>query len=134
MLATAPTPLHDATPLHDPSPAAAVVSKAAARAAAILGLNNATLARVLGVSAASVTRLQAGSYTLAPDGKPYELALLLIRLFRGLDALMAGEAPAMQSWMRTPNLALGGTPQQRIVSVAGLVEAVEYVDSARARL
>jgi hypothetical protein len=128
MLATAPTPLHDSTPV------AAVVSKAATRAATILGLNNATLARVLGVSAASITRLQAGSYTLAADSKPYELALLLIRLFRGLDALLAGEAPAIQSWMRTANLALGDTPQARIVSVAGLVEAVDYVDSARARL
>ncbi len=128
MLATAPRPLPD------PAPAAAVISKAVLRAAAILGLNNATLARVLGVSAASITRLQAGSYTLAADSKPYELALLLIRLFRGLDALLAGEPPAIQSWMRTANLALGDTPQARILSVAGLVEAVDYVDSARARL
>lgn len=130
MLAPSPTPrLAEQSP-----PVAAVVSKAAVRAAAVLGLTNATLARVLGVSGATVSRLQAGSYRLTVDGKPYELALLLIRLFRGLDALLAGEPPAIRSWMRTPNLALGGTPLDRIVSVAGLVEAVDYVDGARARL
>ena len=112
-----------------------VVSKAGVRAAAILGLNQATLSRVLGVSPSTVTRLHAGDYVLTVDSKPYELALLLIRLFRGLDALMGGEESAIRSWMQAPNTALGNAPLALITSVTGLVDTVAYVDeSARARV
>ncbi len=121
------------SPHQGPEPAL-VVSKAVVRAAAITGLNHASLARVLGLSPPTVTRLHAGDYVLSPTGKPYELALLLIRLFRGLDALMNGEELSVQSWMRAPNLALGDVPMTMITTVPGLVETVAYVDSARARV
>lgn len=114
--------------------AAAIVSKAGARAAEILGINQGTFARILGLSDATASRLHAGEHILKRDGKPYELALLLIRLFRGLDALMGGEEAAIRSWMRAPNLALGATPLALVTSVTGLVETVAYVDGARARL
>lgn len=121
-------------PAPDRSSAAAVVSKAVVRAAAALGLTNAGLARVLGLSPASASRLRDGSYVLPLDSKPYEFALLLIRLFRGLDAMTGGEEQASQSWMQTPNRALDGAPIDRITSVTGLVETVAYVDAARARV
>jgi hypothetical protein len=114
--------------------AAAVVSKAVVRAAGLLGLTNAGLAKVLGISPASASRLREGSYVLAPNSKPYELALLLVRLFRGLDAMTGGEEQAAQSWMRTENRALNGAPIERIATVTGLVETVAYVDAARARV
>jgi hypothetical protein len=123
-----------ARPAPDRSGAAAVVSKAVVRAGAALGLTNAGLAKVLGLSPASASRLRDGSYILPLDSKPYEFALLLIRLFRGLDAMMGGEEQASRSWMQTPNRALDGAPIDRIISVTGLVEAVAYVDAARARV
>jgi hypothetical protein len=55
-----------------------------ARAAELLGLTNAALARTIGVSA---SRLRSGRHALDPGGTPYELALLLVRLFRGVDEL-----------------------------------------------
>ncbi len=60
--------------------------------------------------------------------------MLLIRLFRSLDAIMGGEEPSIGSWMETPNLALNGVPRELIQKVTGLVAAVDYVDSARARV
>lgn len=121
-------------PASDRSNAAVVVSKAVVRAAAALGLTNAGLAKALGLSAASASRLRDGTYVLPLDSKPYELALLLIRVFRGLDAMMGGEEQASQSWMRTPNRALDGAPVDRITSVTGLVDTVAYVDAIRARV
>ena len=114
--------------------ASAVVSKAVVRAAAALGLSNTGLARVLGLSPASASRLRDGTYVLPLDSKPYEFALLLIRLFRGLDAMMGGEEQASHSWMQTPNRALDGAPIDRITTVTGLVETVAYVDATRARV
>lgn len=129
-----PRSLPSAPPATERPQAATVVTKACVRAAEHLGLNNAALAEILGISRASVSRMHTGDYVLPPDSKPYELALLLIRVFRGLDAMMNGEAPAMRSWVDAPNLALGGTPRALLAQVTGLVETVAYVDSARARL
>lgn len=112
----------------------AVVSRAVARAAALLGLTNAALARTIGLSEASASRLRAGTYTLEPGSKPYELALLLVRLFRSLDAVMGGDEASLRSWMSAANHALGGVPRELVQTATGLVAAVDYVDAARARV
>ncbi len=112
----------------------AVVGKAVSRAADLLGLSNAALARTIGVSEATASRLRAGAYAIEPGTKPYELALLLIRLFRGLDAVVGGDEASLRSWMVAANRALGGVPRDLVQTVTGLVAAVDYVDAARARV
>ena len=111
-----------------------IVSRAVVRAAHHLGLNNAAIAAVVGLSEPTISRMASGGYSLVTGSKPYELAVLLIRLFRGLDAIVGGESQPMQSWMRSPNTALDGIPAQQVRTVAGLVCAVDYVDSFRARI
>lgn len=120
-----------ATP--SPSPAG-VLSKAVVRAAEILGLKQTTLAKILGLSAASVSRLYAGQYRLDPNGKEWELATLLIRLYRGLDALMASDEAALRAWMNNQNNELDAIPTVLIKHVSGLVTTVSYVDAYRARV
>ena len=115
----------------DPS---ALLGTAAQRAAALLGLNGAALARVLGVSAASVSRVLRGERGLAPDSKEGELALLLVRLYRSLDALVGNDEARRLAWMRSHNDALNGTPAALILSAQGLVGAVAYLDAMRAPL
>ena len=92
------------------------------------------MAEVLGLSEATISRLTSGAYILDPSSKAYELALLLVRLFRSLDSMVGGEQEPMQGWMRSPNAALAAIPAELIQRVDGLVEAVAYVDSTRARL
>lgn len=111
-----------------------VVSKAVSRAAGLLGLTNAALARTIGVSEATASRLRAGTYTLEPGTKSYELALLLVRLFRSLDAVVGGDEASLRSWMVTANHALGGVPRDLVQTATGLVAALDYVDAARARV
>lgn len=111
-----------------------VLGKAAIRAAELLGITNATLGTILGLSAASVSRLKAGSYPLRAGSKEYELAQLFVRLFRGLDAITGGDSAALRSWLTGENLALRKRPIDLIQKVDGLVQAVWYVDSRRARL
>ena len=114
--------------------AGAVVSKAISRAAQELGLSNAVLADALGLSEATISRLGRGTYVLTPGSKAYELALLVIRLYRSLDAMVGGEGTPMRAWMQNHNLALVGVPSDLVRTVTGLVAAVDYVDSARARI
>ncbi len=112
---------------------AQVLSRAVMRAAAELGLSQSELAKVLGVSEASVSRLARGRL-IDPASKEGELALLLIRLFRSLDALVGGQAEAARRYLRAPNSHLGGAPAERIRTIAGLVDVVEYLDALRGKL
>lgn len=114
--------------------AAAAVTKATLRASSLLGLTNAAVAGVLGLSEPTISRMAAGTYRLNPGSKPFELALLLIRLFRSLSAIAGNEEAVMKGWMRSRNIALGGVPAEQIRTVTGLVNMVDYADSARARL
>jgi hypothetical protein len=121
-------------PQSDPDADAAVVTKAVMRAAARLGLANRSLARVLGVSEATVSRMGTGTYLLKPGDKPFELALLFLRVFRSLDALSGGDEPVSRAWLRSDNLALGGAPIALIESLAGMINVVGYLDARRARV
>lgn len=108
-----------------------VATKAVCRAAEHLGLTQAALARIIGMSEASVSRLRSGRIVLERDSKPFELALLLVRLFRGIDAMTGGDDLASRSWLRTENTALRATPVDLIQKVEGLIAALTYVDARR---
>lgn len=109
-----------------------MVTKSVVRAAERLALTNRVLAGTLGVSEATVSRMSSGAYALDPDGKPFELAVLVIRLFRSLDAIVGGDVEVARAWLRNHNTVLGAEPLSLIPSVAGLVNVVAYLDSRRA--
>lgn len=119
-------------PAPSPDAEGAVVTRALLRAAGRLEVPQKAVSRIIGVSEATVSRLQAGRLSLAPGEKPFELAVLFIRVFRGLDAMLGGDEPSARAWMRAENLALGGEPLTLVQSVTGLVDVVHYLDSRRA--
>jgi transcriptional regulator with XRE-family HTH domain len=116
----------------DPDPAA-VLAKATLSAAARLGLSQRSLAAVLGASEASVSRLQRGR-GIDPASKEGELALLFLRLYRSLDALVGGDDARAREWLQAGNDHVGGVPAERIARVEGLVDVVQYLDAMRGRL
>ncbi len=116
----------------DGSAQAAVVTKAAVNAADRLGVNARLFAAVLGVSEASVSRMKRADYRLEPATKPFELALLFIRLFRSLDAIAGGDETVARQWLRHQNTALGGVPAEKIATISGLTDVLAYLDARRA--
>jgi hypothetical protein len=116
----------------DPRADGALVTKAVLRAAGRLALANKELARILGLSESTLSRMGGGGYVLMPGQKPYELALLLVRLYRSLDSIVGGDAAAARAWLRADNSVLGGAPLARIMSIAGLTETIAYLDARRA--
>lgn len=112
---------------------AAVLTKAVLSAAGRLGLRHRDLAAVLGASEASISRLQRGR-AIDPESKEGELALLFLRLYRSLDALVGGDDAQAQRWLHAENAHLGGVPAQRLTTVQGLVSVVDYLDAMRGRL
>lgn len=122
-------PIRPAAP-PDPGP---VLAQAALSAAARLGLRHRQLAAVIGSSEASVSRLQYGR-GLDPETKEGELALLFLRLFRSLDALVGGDDDKARAWLHAENDHVRGVPAERIRTVEGLVDVVQYLDAMRGRL
>lgn len=109
-----------------------VLAKATTRASKMLGLSGAALARTIGLSEPTISRLLHGDKALDPNSKEGELALLLVRVFRSLDALVGTDDQKRLVWMTTHNKALGGVPQQLVQSAAGLVATLNYLDGMRA--
>src|SRR3954470_7063626 len=120
-------PMSPARAQPEPVADGAVVTKAAMRAAARLGLPHRSVARILGVSEATVSRMGGGAYLLKTDDKAFELALMFIRLFRSLDALSGGDEQTSRAWLRNENMALGGAPLALIESLAGMVNVLGYL-------
>lgn len=110
-----------------------VLSKALLRVAARLGISQQELARILGVSSASVSRLSAGARRLEPASKEGELALLLLRAARSLDALVGGSVESSRLWLRAPNHHTGGVPIEQMQTVTGLVHVTSYLDAMRGK-
>jgi transcriptional regulator with XRE-family HTH domain len=110
----------------------AVLTKALLRAAELLGLSSRALARILGVSEASVSRLFSGNRTIDPASKEGELALLLVRVYRSLDALVGTDAAQRKAWLESQNRALNGRPVDLLERTDGLVAVVAYLDAMRA--
>lgn len=114
--------------------AGAVLTKAALRAADRLGLSGRQLADIVGVSEATVSRWKRGDSLLEPGSKPFELAALLVRTFRSLDAITGGDEAVARRWLAAPNTALAARPMELMTQVQGLVDVTTYLDARRAPL
>jgi transcriptional regulator with XRE-family HTH domain len=109
-----------------------VLAKALNRTGDRLGLKAKELAQAIGCSEAQMSRIANGKAGLAPSSKSGEMALLLIRVFRSLDALVGGDDEKRRLWMSTHNRALAGTPTDLVKKADGLVRTVDYLDGMRA--
>ncbi len=109
-----------------------VLTKAVLRAAKQLGVSAKALAMVIGVSEATLSRMKKGDYALEAGTKPFELAVLFVRLFRSLDAIVGGDAKVARSWLNNSNEILDGRPVEIVRTIAGLMDVIAYLDARRA--
>jgi hypothetical protein len=107
-----------------------IVAKAMVRAADRLEVQNRLLARIIGLSEATISRLRKGDYLL--DGKALELAIMFIRLYRSLDAVVGGDDAVAKAWLKNRNTALKDSPLALIQTVSGLTDVLHYLDARRA--
>lgn len=119
-------------PVDDPHVQGRVVTKAAMAAAERLGLNAARMADILGLSAPTVSRMKRLDFILEPGSKSFELAVLFIRVFRSLDAIVGGDEAVARAWLRNENEALMAVPAEKLTSITGLLDVLTYLDARRA--
>lgn len=115
--------------------AESVVTDAVLRAAAELKFTNEELGEIIGVSPAYVSQMRSGRKQLGHGKKPYQMAQLVVRIYRSLYPLAGGDVESMRAWIRNRNLDLGqGVPAQLMTRPQGLVGVLDYLDGQRARL
>jgi len=96
-----------------------------------LGLSASGLGKVLGVSRSQASRIIKGEKSIKAASREGECALLLVRLYRSLAAILGGNIEQAREWMSSENHALGGRPQQLIGNIEGLVHVCDYLDAMR---
>ncbi len=121
-----------AIPNLDLAEAGAVLARAVVRAASQLNITAKVLASVLGLSEPSISRMKRGDYALEPATKPFEFAVLFVRMFRSLDAIVGGDVAVARAWLDNDNTALNGRPVDKIQSISGLMDVIAYLDARRA--
>lgn len=108
----------------------AVVAKALIHLKETLLLSSETIGQIIGADASTISRI--GKNLDMKENKVFEGAVLLIRVYRSLFALLGGDKAAMIHWLTTPNLDFNQRPPiDCMKSLVGLVEVVQYLDAMR---
>lgn len=111
-----------------------VLTKALIRMSNRLNLSRQELSAIVGLSSASFSRLFTKPNTyLDPASKEGQLAILLLRLYRSLDALFGGNAKQCELWLRSKNKHLKDAPIHLIQTIEGLILVIHYLDAMRGK-
>ena len=111
-----------------------VLTKALLNMAALYHLNGKVLSDIIGLSEAGVTRLHQHKKTISPTSKEGELVLLLLRLYRSLNALLGNNHEKARLWLASSHSYFRQKPIDHIKTVAGLVDVVNYLDAMRGKI
>jgi len=106
-----------------------VLNKALFNAAEAMGISKAEAAGIIGRERTGIVR-----DGIDPNSKAGELALMFIRIYRGLYAVVGGDQDNMRHWVATENQYFGQSPRQMMDSCQGLVRVLMYLDAIRGKV
>src|SRR3990167_5311369 len=104
-----------------------VLTKALLNLAQFYHFSGKDLSAMIGMSEASVSRLHQGKKWLSPESKEGELALLLVRIYRSLNALLGNHHDKAQLWLNSHNHYLRQKPIDAMKTIPGLVAVLNYL-------
>ncbi|WP_058533678.1 MbcA/ParS/Xre antitoxin family protein [Legionella saoudiensis] len=111
-----------------------VLTKAILKLADFYNLTGKDLHSIIGVSESTITRLSQGKAFLSPTTKEGEIALLLLRVYRGLNSLLGNNHDKAKLWLNSHNNYFNQKPIEHLKTVTGLVDVVNYIDAMRGKL
>jgi len=110
---------------------AQVLTKAILNLSEFFALERKDLRDILGISEPTLARIHAHDRPIQPDSKEGELAILLVRVYRSLYAILGGDEDACRKWLRSKNVYFEKTPLESMKSIQGMIEVVQYLDAMR---
>ena len=106
-----------------------VLSKALFNAAEAMNISKTEAAGIIGRERTGVVR-----DGIDPNSKAGELALIFIRIYSGLYAVVGGDQDNMRHWVATENQTFGQSPRKMMDSCQGLVRVLMYLDAIRGKV
>lgn len=111
-----------------------VLNKAVKNAALYLKLSQSELSKIVGSSPPQLSRLfNNNTACIRENTKEWECALLFIRAFRSLEAIIGEDPKQLNEWLYSYNHYFGDTPIEKLKTIQGLTEVVQYLDAMRGR-
>lgn len=106
-----------------------VLTKAILKLADAYGLSRKDIQSIIGISKSTVTRIKKGTTWISPATKKGELALLLLRVYRGLNSLVGNNHEKAKLWLNSYNTSFNQKPIAALKTVIGLVQVLDYLDN-----
>ena len=111
-----------------------VLTKAICNVARLYDLTGKELSDIIGISESSASRLNLGKKFISPYTKEGEMALLLIRIYRSLNAMVGNNHDKAKAWLNSKNNYFQNTPMEEIKTISGLISVLNYLDAMRGEL
>ncbi|MBA4697148.1 MAG: DUF2384 domain-containing protein [Legionella sp.] len=111
-----------------------VLSKAICNLSQSYGFSGKELSEITGMSEASVSRLYQGKKLISAGSKEGEIAVLLIRIYRSLNAMVGNNHEKAKAWLNHSNHYFQNKPINALKSISGLVQVLNYLDAMRGKL
>jgi hypothetical protein len=107
----------------------AVLGEAVINAGRKLGFSGDEVGNIIGRSRTTITR-----NGVDPHSKSGEIALMVVRVYRSLYALIGRDETHLREWMRSPIRSLQAVPADMMQRIDGLVTLTRYLDAMRGRV
>jgi len=106
-----------------------VLSKAVLKAGENLGLSCLEITKIIGCN---VDILE--SYGVNPGSTEGQKALILIRIYEGLFALVGDDTSQINHWMHSKIKSLNGIPADLVSEPHGLERIIGYIDTIKSKI
>ncbi|KTD64959.1 antitoxin Xre/MbcA/ParS toxin-binding domain-containing protein [Legionella shakespearei] len=111
-----------------------VLTKAINNVSKFYSLSGKDLSRIIGISESGVSRINQGAKLISPHTKEGELALLLVRIYRSLNAMVGNNHEKARLWLNSQNKYFCNKPIEEMKSISGLIAVLHYLDAMRGKL
>lgn len=111
-----------------------VLTKALCNLSKGYALTGKDLSEIIGISESTASRLNQGKKLISPRTKEGELALLLVRVYRSLNAMLANNHEKARLWLNSHNHYFDKKPIDELKTIPGLIAVISYLDAMRGKL
>ena len=109
----------------------AVLTKAFIRMAKYYQWTGKEIHELTGMSESTITRLYQGKKNLSPSTKEGEVAVLLLRIYRSLNAMIGNHHEKARLWLNHENVYFKQKPIEAMKTLSGLIQVLQYLDAMR---
>lgn len=111
-----------------------VLTKAICNLSKFYSFTGKELSDIIGISESSATRLNQGKKLISPHTKEGEIALLLVRIYRSLNAMLGNNHEKAKAWLNSKNRYFQNKPIEEMKTIPGLISVLNYLDAMRGKL